>query len=276
MRPESLGVIGLGAIGGSVAWSAVQAGVPRVIGYAPVPAEAVGALKSGAITEIADSPGRVVEAADLVVLAGPPSAVLQLLSALRGPLLERRVWCTDVASVKLPIVALAERLGLAAVFAGSHPFAGTHESGFSAARPSLLHRAVVYVTPLADGEAAGREIADFWAPVVEGPAEHDRMVAWTSHLPQAVASALAVALAQSGPRGRYGGGAGDTTRLAASNATMWHDILLLNREHVLRGLEALEDEVGHLRRALVEGDGRALTKWLETARAWRRRQEQSG
>jgi prephenate dehydrogenase len=277
VRPESLGVIGLGALGGSVAWRAAQSGVRRIIGYSPVPAEAVAALRAGAITEIADRPDRAARQADLVVLAAPPGATLNLLRDLHGLLRDGSRLCTDVTSVKRPIMDLADRLGLAAAFAGSHPLAGTHESGFAAATPSRLDGALVYVTPLREGERAAREIADFWAgvcgadPVLCDAAEHDRIVAWTSHLPQAVASALAGALRRAGPKGvTYGSGARDTTRLAASNPALWHDVLLLNRETLLEGLDALEGELGHLRRALNTGNGDELLAWLEAARAWRR------
>lgn len=277
MRPETLGVIGLGAMGGSVAWRAAQAGVPRIIGYSPLPAEGVAALRAGAITEIADRPHRVVQAADLVVLAAPPGANLNLLKELQRELLQRARWCTDVTSVKQPVVTLAERLELSAVFAGSHPLAGTHESGFAAAKPSLLEGAVVYVTPLAHGERAGEEIADFWAgvcgaaPVVWEAAEHDRVLAWTSHLPQAVASALAAALARHGPKAvALGPGARDTTRLAASDPRLWHDVLLLNRQSLLAALDAVEAELGLLRHALTTADGAELLAWLEAGRAWRR------
>jgi prephenate dehydrogenase len=277
MRPEALGVIGLGAIGGSVAWRAAQAGVPRIIGYSPLPAEGVAALKAGAITEVAERPHRVVEAADLVVLAAPPGANLRLLRDLQGELLRRGSWCTDVTSVKRPVVELAESLGLERVFAGSHPLAGTHESGFAAAKPSMLDGAVVYVTPLSQGERAAAEVADYWAgvcgaqPVTCDAAEHDRVLAWTSHLPQAVASALAAALARAGPRAvTVGPGARDTTRLAASDPGLWHDVLLLNREALLSALDAVEGEFGRLRQALTTGDGAELSAWLETGRAWRR------
>jgi len=280
VRPESLGVVGLGALGGSVAWRAAQAGVPRVIGYSPVPAEAVAALKAGAITEIADRPERAVRPADVVVLAAPPGATLSLLRDLHGELRARPRLCTDVTSVKRPVMDLAERLSLAECFAGSHPLAGTHESGFAAAQPSRLEGALVYVTPLSNGELAAREIADFWAgvcgaaPVLCDAAEHDRVVAWTSHLPQAVASALAGAFRRAGPRGvTYGPGARDTTRLAASNPILWHDVLLLNREALLEGLDAVEGELGRLRRALNTGNGDELLDWLEAARAWRRQVE---
>ena len=277
MRPEALGVIGLGAIGGSVAWRAAQGGVPRIIGYSPLPAEGVAALRAGAITEIAERPQRVVESADLVVLAAPPGSNLRLLRDLQDDLLRRGRLCTDVTSVKRPVVDLAQRLGLERVFAGSHPLAGTHESGFAAAKPTILEGAVVYVTPLNGGERAGQEVADFWAgacgahPVTCDASEHDRVLAWTSHLPQAVASALAAALSRSGPRAvTVGPGARDTTRLAASDPALWHDVMLLNREALLSALDAVEGELGRLRHALTNGDGAELSAWLELGRSWRR------
>ncbi len=278
MRPESLGIIGLGAIGGSVAWRAAAAGVGRIVGYSPVPAERVAALKAGAITEIADRPEVAAREVDFLVLAAPPAATLQLLGDLGEALLAGPRWFTDVTSVKRPIVARAEALGLGHRFAGSHPLAGTHESGFAAAKPSLLEGAVVYVTPAAGGERATEEVADFWSavcqaePVVLEAAAHDRLVAWTSHLPQATASALAAALEAAAPRAvRYGPGARDTTRLAGSHPGLWHEILLLNRIPVLEALDALEAELGQLRRALTTGSVPDLRAWLERGRAFRRR-----
>src|SRR5690349_4873552 len=148
MRPDTLGVIGLGAIGGSVAWQASRAGIPRVLGYSPVPAEGVAAVKVGAVTEVATSVHRVAREADLVVIAAPPGASMDQLRAILPDLGARKVWCTDVSSVKGPIARLAEELGLARCFAGSHPLAGTHRTGFQAARADLFTRAIVYVTPL--------------------------------------------------------------------------------------------------------------------------------
>jgi prephenate dehydrogenase len=103
------------------------------------------------------------------------------------------------------------------------------------------------------------------------PRAHDQLLAWTSHLPQAAASALAVALARAGPSGvTYGTGARDTTRLAASSVEMWRDILLLNREAVLAAMDGLEDQLGGLRQALASANVAALTQWLEAGAAWRR------
>jgi prephenate dehydrogenase len=277
MRPDTLGVIGLGAIGGSVAWQASRAGVPRIIGYSPEPAEAVAAAKARAITEVASSVQKVVRQADFVVIAAPPAATLEQLRAIAPQIQQRGIWCTDVSSVKAPIVKLAGSLGLSTRFAGSHPLAGTHRTGFGAARMDLFIGAIVYVTPLEQGDAAAREVADFWsgvleaAPVTMSAESHDALLAWTSHLPQAAASALAAALARSGPQGvTYGPGARDGTRLAASSVEMWRDVLLLNREPVLKAVEGLEDSLGILRRALLNGDVAVLTEWLQAAAGWRR------
>lgn len=277
MVPERLGIIGLGAIGGSLAWRAAVKGVPHVIGYAASARDRAEALRVGAVTEVAHSAEQLVRAADLTVLAVPPQATVALLERLAPLLRERRGWMTDVASVKRPVVERAGVLGLEDHFAGSHPFAGTHATGFAAAKPDMLSGATVYVTPVARGDGAAREIADFWRrvvdaqPVVIHAAEHDAWLAWTSHLPQAVASALAVALARHGPSGAsYGSGALSTTRVAASGVEMWCDILLMNREQILAALPAVGDALEELRNALAAGDAAAVAHWLETGAAWRR------
>lgn len=275
MKPDSLAVIGLGALGGSVAWQARLAGIPRVWGFSPDPAEAASALRSAAITHAADAPAAAVRAADLVVLAAPPGANLSLLDQLTS-WLRPGALVTDVTSVKLAVVRRAEAAGLGARFAGSHPLAGTHASGFSAARTDLLRGAVVYVTPTSDpaGAQVAREVMNFWSdvmgaePVLMDAEAHDRQLAWTSHLPQAAASILASVLARQ-VGASFGTGARDTTRLAASSPAMWSELFALNREAVLAALAELESELETLRSHLASGDDAAVRALLERARSWR-------
>jgi prephenate dehydrogenase len=277
VRPSSLTVIGLGAIGGSLAWQARLAGVARVIGYSPSRAEAVEALKASAITELADTPGRAVRGADLVVLAVPPRATIDLIGRL-GPALEPGAVLTDVCSVKRPVLARAAEAGLAARFAGGHPLAGTHDSGFLAARPDRLRGCVVYVCELADGgDKPARAVMGFWREVLEAEpilidaAAHDRQLAWTSHLPQAVAYALAHALAERRLGGAsYGSGARDTTRLAASSPEVWLDILLMNQPALGEALEQTGAALAELRALLAAGDTAGLERYLSAAREFRR------
>jgi prephenate dehydrogenase len=270
-------VIGLGAIGGSLAWQARLAGVPRVVGYSPSRADGVQALRSSAITELADSAARALRGAELVVLAVPAQVTLDLIGRLR-PSLEHGAVLTDVCSVKLPVLTRAAAEGLGDRFAGAHPLAGTHASGFVAARPDRLRGCVVYVceTGAPGGDQAARRVMSFWEqtleaqPVLIDAESHDRQLAWTSHLPQAVASALAKALADRGLAGvSFGTGARDTTRLAASSPEMWIDILLYNRAAVTEALGAAEASLAELRGLVAAGDADGLRRYLTAAQRFR-------
>lgn len=277
VRPSSLAVIGLGAIGGSLAWQARLAGVPRVVGYSPERSEGIQALKASAITDLADTPLSAVRGADLVVLAVPPRATLELIVQLAAAL-ESEAILTDVCSVKGPVVRQAVTAGLGDRFAGGHPLAGTHESGFSSARPDRLRGCVVYVceTGTAGGHRASASIASFWqytmqaSPILISAENHDHQLAWTSHLPQAVAYALARSLADHGLAGvSYGSGARDTTRLAASTPDMWVDIFLYNDRAVSEALSRTEAHLAELRRLLAAGDATGLRTYLSAAQAFR-------
>lgn len=283
MRPQSLAVIGLGAIGGSLAWQARLAGVPFVLGYSSDRGDGVEALRSGAVHDIADSPIRAVRGADLVVLAAPPMAILDLLGQIT-PHLAPGALVTDVASIKHPMITRALELGLGARFAGSHPFTGTHVAGWAGAAKDRFTGAIVYVSSTgAAGDPAAREVMNFWEevlgshPVMVDALAHDTQLAWTSHLPQAVASALGHALAlEPTLRGAsWGTGARDTTRLAASPAEMWVDIFLMNREPVGRALASGEQELATLRRLIEAGDRAGLYAYLEEAALFRRRLDEA-
>ena len=176
------------------------------------------------------------------------------------------------------MVARAAAEGLGGRFAGGHPLAGTHASGFAAARPDLFRGCVVYIcdTGAPGGDQAARQVMSFWDQVLEAQpilidaAAHDRQLAWTSHLPQGVASALAKALGDRGLAGvSFGSGARDTTRLAASSPDIWIDILLYNGAAVAEAIEATETSLGELRRLIAAGDADGLRAYLDAAQRFR-------
>ena len=287
VRPQTLGLIGLGAIGGSIArqvksqglgaGGSGSGGIAAVVGWSPEPAERALAAQQGALDDAPARAADVARMADLLILAAPPAANLAQLDAMI-PHLKPGALITDVGSVKRAIVARAEELGIGARFAGSHPLAGTHRQGYEASRADLFRGAVVYVTPCTDGADAAREIAHFWQevlsaePVLVDAERHDAQLAATSHVPQVVASLLGDFLARHAPRGAsFGPGALDTTRLAASDPELWTEILLMNRDEILPALRALEESLGTVERALEVGDAAALTAWLTRAAEWRRR-----
>jgi prephenate dehydrogenase len=247
-----------------------------VLGWSPDAAERAAALEQRAIDDAPRDTAAVARAADLLLLAAPPGANLQLLEALY-PHLQRDSLITDVGSVKRGIVARAEALGIAARFAGSHPLAGSHDHGFQASRDNLFTGAVVYITPTRGGAHAAREVGQFWETVlaaravVVDAAAHDAQMAVTSHLPQVIASLLGHYLAEHAPPGTpLGPGAKDTTRLAASEPGLWTEILLMNRDALLPALRALKEPLGELARALESGDAPTVTAWLARAAEWRR------
>jgi prephenate dehydrogenase len=271
-----LGVIGLGAIGGSVAWGATRAGVEHVVGYARAEDDATAAKEAGAVGAIASSPESLIDQSDLVVLAAPPKANLKLLERVHDAVAKRAVVLTDVTSVQLPLLERAEELGLGSSVVASHPFCGTHESGFAAAKSDMLSGAVVYVSHASAEDEVTQGVMSFWqrlgtSPMVVDAAWHDQLVAWTSHLPQAVSTVLAVTLASDAPiDGTFGSGALDTTRLAASSVEMWRDLMMLNRQQLLEALESYDRHSALLRTALEEGDAEAIAAWLEKGAAFRR------
>src|SRR5882724_11747376 len=274
VRPHTLGLIGLGAIGGSIARQVKQPGNGEgivVVGWSPEPAERALAAQQGALD---DAPARatdVARVADFLILAAPPAANIAQLDTI-VPHLKPDAVVTDVGSVKRSIVARAEKIGLQERFAGSHPLAGTHRHGFEASRSDLFRGAVVYVTPCTGGADAAREVVHFWQDVLGAETvvldaeRHDAQLAATSHVPQVVASLLGDFLARHAPKGStFGPGAIDTTRLAASEPQLWTEILLMNRDELLIALRALEESLGSVEHALETGDARALLAWLTRA-----------
>src|SRR5690606_35860061 len=142
---------------------------------------------------------------------------------------------TDVGSTKRAALIAAEKAGLASRFVGAHPLAGDHRSGWNAARANLFRGATVFLCPSATSSPdAVAAVRSFWERLggtcrIASAAEHDERMAWISHLPQVVASALANTLAAAEhPPADLGPGGRDTTRLAASSPALWGSICTTN------------------------------------------------
>jgi prephenate dehydrogenase len=276
---ERAALLGTGMIGGSLALALKQAGrVRRLVGY-DRSEEALGrARELGVVDETAAGPAEAVRGADLVLLAAPVGATAALCEAM-APGLGPDALVTDVGSTKAAVLEAVERaLPFPERFVGAHPIAGTERSGPEAANAALFRGRRCLVTPSASTRpAAVEECAALWEAVgarvsLVGAREHDEALAWVSHLPHAVAFALAAAVGEApAAEGLSGGGFVDTTRIAASDPVMWRDIFLSNRAAVLATLERLDEELGRLRRAVAAGDGAAIEALIARARAGRRR-----
>jgi prephenate dehydrogenase len=255
-------ILGLGQIGGSVGRALIAAGDPwRVAGWTRSPDALRAAAADG--LEPAATIADACTGADVVVLAAPPLACLDLLDALGGPerdILAPDTVITDVASTKAAIVARAA--GHALRFVGGHPMAGREGSGYGVSDPGMFAGRpwIVTAPEPADAEAEARVEALVQACGAEvvrlGAAEHDAAVAGISHLPLVLAAALVEAVT-SGPdwpleRRLAAGGWASMTRLARGDVEMGTGILATNGPLVAERVREL--------RAVLDG-------WLEDLEA---------
>jgi prephenate dehydrogenase len=270
--PRTVAVIGLGLMGGSLARDFHRAGA-RVIGWDRDAATRRQALESGVIAAELPESLAGVDDADTLVLAVPVSDAPRLIEALDAMGYGGDV--TDLGSTKRSVVEAASRLGIAARFVGSHPLVGDHRSGWSASRDGLYSGARVYLCATRSTDAAAIErVRSLWTtvgamPVLIDADEHDRLLAWTSHLPQVAASALAAALSSAGVApGDLGAGGRDMTRLAASSPELWAAICADNVDLVDGALTALEAEIGRFRDVLRSNDRSELERLFSIGREW--------
>lgn len=268
-------IAGLGLMGGSLARALKDLPEPPHIRALSENAEDVQAgLEEGAVDEGTQDPESLLRDRDLVVYGTPLRATLDLLGRHR-PVLEPEAVVTDLASLKVPILARAEDLGLQDRYVGSHPMVGGTGSGFGASCTDLFRGARVWVVPGSEGDSGitGR-LMGFWKslgarPQVVGAHEHDSSMVWVSHLPQLTGNALAMALEGAGvARSQLGSGGLDMTRLAGSPAEMWMELLQGAPADLSRALEALENAVEELRGMVDREDWEGVGDRMRKTRNW--------
>ena len=267
---EKITLVGVGLLGGSIGLAAKQRGVAgRVFGLVRREESIAECLAAGVVDDATLDVAEAVADADFVILCTPVGEMGELAAAMK-PHLAADAIVTDVGSVKASVMAAVEPV--LPRFVGSHPLCGSEKAGVAHARGDLLDGAVCAVTPTEASDAAVvRAVTDFWnllgSRVVNlTAAEHDAIVARTSHLPHVLASALVNAvLAQprAGERDFLGTGFRDTTRLASGEAGMWRDIALDNAAAIAAALEDLQTELGRLKTALSEKDASTLEKFFD-------------
>lgn len=267
MDVEQLTICGVGLIGGSLALAARRAGVRQIVGI-----DRDAAARSDVVDTwvSAGDPAAVTEAlsrAQLTVLAVPVRASLELLPrALAGSSV-----VTDCGSTKRAIVERAADHARRAHFVPGHPMAGHPEGGLANARADLFegrrwilctHGALRESVALVEGlvRAVGAE------PVLLDAAEHDRAVALTSHVPQLVASALAVLSAEQDAGAAAGPGFASATRVAGGAESMWRDIFETNPDAVASALRGLGRELDAVASGLEQGDAASALELLARAR----------
>jgi prephenate dehydrogenase len=260
------GVIGTGLVGGSIAAGLTDAGWD-VLGYDADPDSIEVALERGLIGVAVDSIEAILATSpDIVVVAAPPKATIEILANLTTQLV-----VMDVAGVKTEVVSAAEHLSN---FVGTHPMAGRETAGPKSASAALFRGAnwvVIEGCPQLPTDRVFEMIETLGAnPVMMTAVEHDRAVAAISHLPQLLACGLLSSAAETPSALDLAAGSfRDLTRVAASQPLPWVEILKSNSAAVLTAVEALRNQLTAIEAAVLSGDDDLLV-YLSNSRDVRR------
>ena len=273
MKP-TVAIVGVGLIGGSLGMALRKSRRYRVIGIGRNIRRLREAKRRGAVDRIATQLSAAA-AADLVVIASPVDTIAPTFKRLL-PYLKPGAVVSDVGSVKGSVMEQIAQVKhpRSIHFVGAHPLAGSHETGVKAAHSRLFERSTVVLVP--EPHAPLKPLKSLWRAVganvvVLAAAEHDRAVALISHLPHLVAHALVHLLANQRDRRRLipllAGSFRDATRVAASDAEQWRQILHANRQPLKRSLQSFRRELSRLETALSR---RSLKSHLRKSHAFRR------
>jgi prephenate dehydrogenase len=276
---QQLGVIGCGLMGGSFALALKRAGlVQHVVGYSKSPTTTELAKRMGVIDVAAESALRAVAGSDVVLISVPVSATEATFNAMRAGIRDGML-IMDVGSTKRDVVDTARRVlrdkNQLTHFVPAHPIAGSEQSGVAHADATLYNGRQVILTPLPQTQPELLQKAtDVWTAIGAQvlrmtPENHDAAFAAVSHLPHLLAFACFSAIAGQ-PAGRdflslAGPGFRDFTRIAASDPAVWRDILLANREEVLKQSQRFRFSLDALEHAMLAGNAQALEDMIRSA-----------
>ena len=268
----TVGIVGLGLIGGSLARSIKVHTDFEVLGMdinsqTMLQANLLGAI-DGTLTE--DNLARC----DVVLVALYPAAIVTWITEHQDAF-RPGAWVIDCGGVKeavcTPLNALAQ--GKPWHYCGGHPMAGREFSGFRYAKDDLFDRASMILTPPRDaGPEARTWLKDFFLTIgfrrvqFTTPREHDEMIAYTSQLAHVVSSAYVKCPLAQKHRGFSAGSFADMTRVAKLNEDMWTELFFDNRDALLPEINGLIDRLVAYRDALAAEDHQAMEQLLREGR----------
>ncbi len=269
---KKIAIVGLGLMGGSLA-AGCRKCFPkvRIVGITRNRAALAFAKKEKWIHEGTRDVLSGAAGADVVVLCTPVGTYLPILRKI-DRVCRKGALVMDVGSVKASVAAEVNRTKWKNLsFVGCHPMAGSHDRGITAAAPSLYDQGLILlVKDTKTCPCSLKQARQFWGRfssriAVLSPGLHDQLVGQVSHLPHAVAVCLVHAIA--GPSLKFAStGFRDTTRIAASDSSIWQPIFRANRKVLLASLRQFEKSLAQFRKNLQAKDPKALIRFLDEAR----------
>ena len=280
MKNLTIGFIGLGLIGGSIAKGLKRANKEHyIMAFARHRETLDAALSDGAIDEALEGVNETLLRCDYIFLCTPVSYNEEYLAAIR-PFLRKDAILTDVGSVKGSIHETVKQMDMEANFIGGHPMAGSEKSGYSYSTDHLVENAYYVITPTAlsprDKVEELKELALSLSalPLILDYKEHDYIVAGISHLPHLIAASLVKLVKDKDTPEQTmklvaAGGFKDITRIASSSPVMWQQICAANREQIGSILGDYIEALGQVRKAVTGGCDRAVYDLFDVSREYR-------
>ena len=276
---RTVGIIGLGLIGGSMAIDLKRRGfAERVLGVEHEPVNASAAEKIGLVDEVV-SYEECIDRADIVVVAIPVGVavktVCDILDRFQAAEAKDKI-VIDVCSTKEQICQATHYHPCRGQFVSTHPMAGTEYSGPWAAMPNLFDgRACIFANAEESSPKALKTIEDLYdalnmRPIYMNATQHDVHTAYVSHISHVTSFALALTVLDKERDEKHifdlaSGGFSSTVRLAKSNADMWVPILTQNRDNVLHVMDTYIEKMKEFRQAVEDFDEEKVRSLIEEA-----------
>ncbi len=268
---KKVSIIGTGLIGGSIGLAIRKRRLAtEVIGVSRQQTNIALAKKCGAIDRGSIDLG-IIKGSDLVIIATPVNTIIKLAPAI-SKIIDKDCIVCDVGSTKQVVVNKLSKIFRR--FVGAHPLAGSEKRGVANANSALFEDSLCIITPVSGiNKVDIAKINKLWVSLgarVEkmSPGQHDRIVSFVSHLPHVVAFSLIASVPdvflKMAPNSLK-----EMTRIAASDAQMWHDVLLSNKSNVLNAIKLFEKNLAKIKTALKKSNSAALSGIICSAKTKR-------
>lgn len=264
-------ISGLGIIGGSYAKAIKKYTSHTVIGINRSPKTLEMALECGAIDKVGTAED--LKTADMLILGTYPRAAVEFIET-NGEYINKDCIVTDTCGIKSEIcpemVRLSEKYGF--TFVGTHPMAGKETNGFISSDADLFQNASCIIVPCKANQSDVDKVIEFVKTIgfTQTPSVtaqvHDRMIAFTSQVPHALACAYVLSPLCRNHKGFSAGSYRDVSRVAKINAELWTELFLENKEPLTAELDTLIDNLTRLRTSIANGDSKSLYEQLQAGR----------
>ncbi|SDB09012.1 prephenate dehydrogenase [Eubacterium oxidoreducens] len=280
MHLQTVGIIGLGLIGGSMA-KTIKKHMPniQILAYDKNQDALIQASSEKVIDGFSHLSVSVLEPADLIILCAEVKENIQLLNELK-PYLSKETIISDVGSVKEEVVTIMKQEGLSTNFIGGHPMAGSEKSGYENATDFMFENVYYILTPTEDTpEHLTNSFSEFLLnlkilPKVMTPQMHDYATAAVSHFPHILASSLVNVVSSLDDEEETfkqiaAGGFKDITRIASSSPEMWRQICLSNKSAICDIISAFKKQLDKMEQFVCSANSDQIYHFFEDAKNYR-------